>query len=424
MQQDNDDYLPAYQDEELLPEGGAVQPVREEEEMEHVATEETAEAPLRRRVHRARKMIPMDTRMELRNGDLARWNQEYVANMTEALRQREPQRAAMQAKKNAEIWMLGDGHTGPLSMFTGAQLLETLTGIQLGTGAPKRPHEDDEHAELSRRTRSRNASRSHEEAREAPDDDGNMLEYDTIEQGREAPTPLADHRHSSLMPWNHSAGSRRPTANFSGTANQPTSASFEALGPQLSLLGSRAGRLTSASPLQGRGFPTSGADDFPPLQSQGDVPMGDADLAEEIELYGPAAQVDTQLAAQSQWQRATLDGESMHFLEFVQSGIAELDQYREEAEERAGSVGGRYVQCLCVLPTRAEHMLTEILHTQCRLCQAPAPRTSYGHCRCSSYASCVVARHQRSPLRRAERVVRGHHHARRCREIDRPESPD
>ena len=59
-------------------------------------------------------------------------------------------------------------------------------------------------------------------------------------------------------------------------------------------------RLTSASPLVGRGAP------LPELEDE-----------EDFELYGPAAVVDTQIAQESQWIRATLDQESSNFLEFL-----------------------------------------------------------------------------------------------------------
>ena len=52
---------------------------------------------------------------------------------------------------------------------------------------------------------------------------------------------------------------------------------------------------------------------------------------DEFELFGPAAQVDTQTAAQTQWQRSALDGESVNFLAFVQAGIEQADQIRDQA---------------------------------------------------------------------------------------------
>ena len=154
-----------------------------------------------------------------------------------------------------------------------------------------------------------------------------MMGDDTIEQGREAPTPLDDRHLSSVMPWNQSAGSRRPTGVFSGQG-LPTSVSLGGAGGQLGLIGRRGSRLTSASPLMGRGAGGGDIDDFQLPGFEGDIGITGAD---EFELFGPAAQVDTQTAGQSQWQRAALDGESKHFLEFVQTGVQETDQARDQA---------------------------------------------------------------------------------------------
>jgi hypothetical protein len=245
--------------------------------------------------------------------------------MNDAIHQKQTVRAATIAKKNAEIWMLGAGDRGPLSMFAGAQLLEALTGVKLITAGDKRPREEDVDTDGGRRVRSRGEPSSDEVGRGVQDDGFMpMIGDDTIEQGREAPTPLDDRHLSSMMPWNQSAGSRLPTALFSG-ANHPTSASF---GGPAGILPRCGSRLTSASPLMGRG---AVGGDFEALQLPGAQDDMGMTGAEEFELFGPAAQVDTQTAGQSQWQRAVLDSESLHFLEFVRTGIEELDQARAQA---------------------------------------------------------------------------------------------
>ena len=48
----------------------------------------------------------------------------------------------------------------------------------------------------------------------------------------------------------------------------------------------------------------------------------DPEMAAEFERFGPAAFVDTQTAAQSQWIRDTLDRENDNFLEFVSNAVA------------------------------------------------------------------------------------------------------
>jgi len=275
---------------------------------------ETAEAPLRPRARVAKKIIPADNAIELRNGDLARWNTEYVANMQEVLRHRDANRSAALAKQNAEYLILGPGlgllgfsDQGPLSMFSGAKLLETLTST-----AEKRAREDT-NAETDRRVRPRGEPSSDEVGRGFQDDGYvPMVGDDTIEQGREAPTPLDERHLSSVFPWNQSTGSRRPTGIF-------TSASFG--GSVINPIGSRRGsRLVSPSPLLGRGMISSHAD----IEMTG---LGEDDF----ELFGPAAQVDTQTAAQSQWQRSALESEAVNFLAFVQAGIKQADQIRDAA---------------------------------------------------------------------------------------------
>ena len=52
--------------------------------------------------------------------------------------------------------------------------------------------------------------------------------------------------------------------------------------------------------------------------------LGDDDLVDdpEFQLYGPAAAVDTQTAAQSQWVVGALDTEAHNFLAFLRAEIA------------------------------------------------------------------------------------------------------
>lgn len=246
------------------------------------------------------------------------------------------------AKKNAEYWILGQGDQGPLSIFSGAKLLEALTGINLRAAGKKHARDEGYETDEGRRVRPRSQPSSDEIGRGFQGEGYMpMIGDDTIEQGREAPTPLDDRHISSMMPWNQSTGSRRPTGAFSA-AGIPTSASFGGVGRQLGSLPRRPSRLTSASPLMGRGAVGGEMDELQLPGSQGDIAMTGLD---DFELFGPAAQVNTQTAEQSQWQREALDGESMHFLEFVQTGIEEMDQARDQAgmddeadEELKGSI--------------------------------------------------------------------------------------
>lgn len=139
------------------------------------------------------------------------------------------------------------------------------------------------------------------------------------------------------MPWNLSAsihGSRagslahggpyRPPSSIGGfptSAGQPSST----LPPVPGSLDHRS-RIISASPLVGRGRERFSSIDVPIQEGQEEIAAG-ADVSslgaiEDFQLYGPAAAVTTQQAAESQWMRATLDQESSNFLEFVKTEIA------------------------------------------------------------------------------------------------------
>lgn len=108
-------------------------------------------------------------------------------------------------------------------------------------------------------------------------------------------------------------------------------------GPPSALISRRRTRLTSASPLLGRGGTTQrhsslelpeqakltsgeaggGSFDDSGMQLGGDDMIDDP----EFQLFGPAAAVDTQTAAQSQWVAAALDTEAHNFLVFLTAEI-------------------------------------------------------------------------------------------------------
>lgn len=246
--------------------------------------------------------------------------------MQETAHQKAMTKLASIAKENARHWVLGSLSNpqvpGPLDIFTGVNLINAFTGVNLlGPLAAKRAREEDDIDENGRRVRSRSAE---EHGRgQSNEDDFPMLENydDTIEMGRQGQTPLDDRRMSNLLPWNQSADSRRPTDQY------PTSTSQGGRTAPLSLLQSRRGsRLVSASPLTGRG---PGPMAQPGLQSDRystphpfpDTLISNDDSIDDFELFGPAAQVDTQTAEQSQWQRSVLVGESANFLAFVKTAI-------------------------------------------------------------------------------------------------------
>jgi len=131
------------------------------------------------------------------------------------------------------------------------------------------------------------------------------------------------------MPWNLSA-SRQGSARPFGSALPGVSSSAGGLAGGIDLP-PRGSRYTTASPLVGRGRALSRQgsleiqEDQTPsdIDNPGDTDMqlGADELAEDFQLYGPAAAVDTQTAAQSQWVAATLENEAYNFLAFLDAEI-------------------------------------------------------------------------------------------------------
>nr|POE79385.1 hypothetical protein CFP56_07450 [Quercus suber] len=309
-------------------------------------TSETADAPIRRRARAPLKIISADDAIELRNSDLARWSAEYAAKMMGANQHKHALRASGLAKKNAEYWVLGTG-IGILDrradhvagVFSTIDLLERLLNVRIASSALKRSRpEEDDNSDTIRRVRSRQRSQSRELARDAFQDDYMpVIMDDTIEQGREAPTPLDDHRLSTAFPWH--SGSQRPS-NILSAGGLPSSVGGAPFMP----ISRRGSRLISHSPLENhglRGLHMNATE----IRLPGPEMHVGLTSEDEFELYGPAANVDTQTAAQSQWQRSILDSENANFLAFVQTAIDEADRVRaiapagdEEDERFAGSV--------------------------------------------------------------------------------------
>lgn len=356
----DDDSLPVYQDdvdmqdaEPFAPRTAAQQADADDpaaaqgEEAQSQTSSTTAVAPAVR--VRVPKPLPQDQELELHNSDLQDWDREYLDNQAMATQHKLQNKSLALARKNANFWVLQNGIGGlgsvyhgaedcmpePLRMFSGNALLEALTGIQLALAGTKHPRDVDEDEDgQERRVRSRNDD--NEVGRAADSNDAAVFDtgyvddtiHDTIEQGREAPTPLAD-RHSSAhaLPWNHAAP---PSRGSSHTGFVPP---FPLLGPGaagpsssiaggggLNIVSSHRGRLTvSASPLVGRGaLPTTNVEDMNFMQSDDNAHFNDAfsvsdnaaenlprpSQATEFDLFGPAAAGSTQVAGTSHAQGA------------------------------------------------------------------------------------------------------------------------
>ena len=354
----------------------SVQPIEE--------SSESAEAPQRRA--RVPRTIRPARQTELSNRDLNEWDHEYLANMALALSSRQKYTALAEAKKNAEFWVMQQGlgnvaamfgndrERHPLAIFSGQSLWGLLKRPERYRKRSRTGSVIDDQDEEERRVRARTSSQEGARVGEGDalryiEDDGLMFQGEDMEiepeVGRHAPPSLPD--HSSGMPWNLSAGgSRQSSVRPPGSGLIPRLSSSIGglpggmeLGPP-SGLSRRGSRLTSASPLFGRGLQslsrhsgqglqdasrlTSNEDEFADLDAQ----LG-AGLDMDFELYGPSATVDTQIAAQSQWVAATLETEAYNFLTFVNTKIQEKVG-QQQGEEEEGTDEEKYIMFDDLLP--------------------------------------------------------------------------
>ncbi|OAP56748.1 hypothetical protein AYL99_08860 [Fonsecaea erecta] len=331
---------------------------------------ETAEAPERRA--RTVKVIRPDRETELSNRDLNDWNQNYLANMAAASRIRQSRLARLEAKTNAEFWFLQQGLGNvaslfgedrvphPFTVFSGQSLWDMLSGgLEYGRKRSRSSSLADVEQDDDRRVRARTTSEGEvargvgDERLPYPDDDGLLFQSEDfdveVEVGRQGAPSLLD--QLSNLPWNLS-GSRQSSAQppGSGLISRLTSSIGGPYGGiELGPPSVRGRRLTSASPLFGRGLAslsrrnsqgpfdasrvTSNEDDFADLDAQ----LG-ADIDPEFELYGPSVNVDTQTAAQSQWVATTLENEAYNFLSFVNTKIQEKAEQQDVTGEE-GTAG-------------------------------------------------------------------------------------
>ena len=139
------------------------------------------------------------------------------------------------------------------------------------------------------------------------------------------------------MPWNVSSSVARGYAGSLGGGFGASGGRPSSLPPRVSSavpgsLERRASRITSASPLVGRGIRRHSSLELPTQEDEDEL-LGNRTVqgseANDFELYGPAAGVSTQTAAESQWVKATLDRESGNFLGFVKAEITAKEQRME-----------------------------------------------------------------------------------------------
>ncbi|KAI9372286.1 Rec8 like protein-domain-containing protein [Aspergillus egyptiacus] len=324
----------------LTGEGGSPVPHPQE-------TDDRNEVTMRQR-RRAPKMLPTDGQTALRNVELAAMNDDYIRNMSLAARNKRQNKIPTQAKKKAAYWVfgLGIGSVGagvgasraihPLHFFSGDELYESLVPVMAGQ---KRSHEDDLELD-ARRVRAREEEEDHM-GRIEPVDDNNFWNED-VELGRRASPALDD--NSSQMPWNITASVQSSrhgsTVNiFRGfgsvsdfsSRGLPDSAGDPGVGP--SSLRARS-RLTSASPLAGRGFPYDmdrlipghhDDDDLDNLEGFDLSQYLEADsMAHNNEAGAAGESYTSQLALQNSLTESVMDQEGLNFLDFLAAKVEAL----------------------------------------------------------------------------------------------------
>lgn len=288
------------------------EPAVQERDVLDQADELVETQPERVRRIRQPKNIISDDATALRNVTMAQWNDEYVANMAQACKQKQQNKIPTISKKNAAFWVFGQGicsvglglgmqqESHPLKFFSGESLFEAAGGCQ----QPRRKHtrtDDDDNSE-GRRVRAR-------EEEQLSRQNIDRLNMD-VEFGRDAPPSLLDD-HSSLMPWNITSVKSSLRAHRFGSVSELSSQKGRS-------------RLPSASPLAGRGYLTD------PVNM--DLDLGD-DLDLTRYLEGELATDRGNISSISPGKRsalehaqATLDRESLNFMEFLKSKMGLADQ--------------------------------------------------------------------------------------------------
>lgn len=279
---------------------------------------EIARAPQHKRAARA---IDLDDKTALRNTDLARWNDEYLANMARASKQKQQNKMQTISKKNAAFWVFGQGigsvgvglglnrEAHPLKFYSGEGLYWMVSG-DAHRPRQRRTVGSDEDSEVDENPRGKRSP----DGKEPPD----------VEIGRQGPPSLMD-EHSSQMPWNISASVRSSQRGRLGS-----DMSVRGVPDSTGRLGSRTrGRLTSASPLAGRGYldgrdslaiPGYADEELDELERMEITRYLESELAADHEDFSTLSRRATAAA-----RAATLDQESLNFFEFIKTNLDKAD---------------------------------------------------------------------------------------------------
>ncbi|EEP81115.1 predicted protein [Uncinocarpus reesii 1704] len=312
-----------------------------------------AHMPLKKR--RLRN-IEADDLPELRNSDLAQWNSDYAHNMACAVKMKKNNKLVTIAKRNAAFCVLGVGIAAvglglgassvphPLDIFSGTRLLSALTGKKIQGLRRKRDRSSANGSDTDEFERNvRQKTKDGEVGRWAGSENGEIVPFDDIEIGRHAPPSLQDDA-SLQMPWNVTASVH---SSFRGSSiaggHSGVNSAFRP-GSDALISGSfagRRGRLTSASPLAGRGGMRNallglslqedeelGMDSFAGVDMESVV--GDITREQNIGMSSPAAAREKH--AEPHWFLSNLDQQTVNFLEYVKNRIADITNATTDGE--------------------------------------------------------------------------------------------
>ncbi|KAI9732031.1 MAG: hypothetical protein M1818_007626 [Claussenomyces sp. TS43310] len=358
--------------------------------LESSSMTEDANARSKTRQKRTKRAVPQDAQIAYSHAQLRQFNNSYLTDMTNAKRGKAARAEAAQAKKNAynSIWGFGIGGVGqgvgyaqfesPLSMFAGEKLSALITGITIQKpvrGKRTRADTDAETRRIRQRTGEGGIAGDDGFQVGRGEDESITPQFDDsgAEIGREGQSVIDDH-HSSAMPWNVSASLHSYRAGSSVRVRGVSSiGSAVGAGKHSSIHDGRPGsRLTSASPLFGRGrldlstspgglqdiqrmddyelpaltFDSEGVGSVPgsiPGGRESEVPRAglqhtDLTRDEEFEIWGPAANVDTQTAGTSQWMGEAMAREATNFLSYVRNTITEMQADELDDGSRAAGM--------------------------------------------------------------------------------------
>ena len=146
-------------DDVIMPEAEPFPPMAAEGQEEEELSSESAQAPQQRK-SRGKAFITLDRRTQIPASILSNWNDNYVANMRTATKEKRSHQAPWIAKANAVTWIFGRGIGGiggqkisigdahPLAIFAGDKLRAALTDNAVALEGDKRKRRDEEDQEV------------------------------------------------------------------------------------------------------------------------------------------------------------------------------------------------------------------------------------------------------------------------------------